>query len=294
MHPCILCLFLLVMPCLQATFESADSICDDKIRQWLYDRKKHADPKRKRSRKKQRGKMLNVDTLDGNTPKRHTRSTRHSKRVDLEEERKVFSPVASSMVLTPVVQRVKHNNKVKRAKQKQKENNPMMVRKTVCLLPALPVCLSLARLLFYLTHPLFCFYLMCHVQVRKFFLRELRQKSKKLIAKRDKQRIDAYKNGLRISLPTEIELWGAREARLLAIISGSAGLSNAVLLLRECPDPPVEMDPDTDEESKQTETKITETTTSRINHKQTNTKDSTDPTVRMWNSSDSGHISFFS
>ena len=62
------------------------------------------------------------------------------------------------------------------------------------------------------------------MQVRKFFLRELRQKSKQVIAKRDKQRVDAYKKGLRTSLPQEIELWGAREARLLAIISGSAGL----------------------------------------------------------------------
>ena len=128
---------------------------------------------------------------------------------------------------------------------------------------------------------------MCHVQTRKFFLKELRKKSKQVIAKRDKQRIDAYKKGLRTSLPSEIELWGAREARLLAIISGSSGLSKAVLLSRECPDPPVEMDPDTDEESKQTETQITETTTSRINNN-ANTKDSKDPTVRMWNSKDSG------
>ena len=107
------------------------------------------------------------------------------------------------------------------------------------------------------------------VQMRKLFLRELREKSKQAFVKKERKRIDAYKRGLRTSLPLEIKLWGERETRLLGIISGTAGLSNAVLLMRECPDPPVEIDPDTDEESKQTET--TETTeiispTSRINH----------------------------
>jgi len=135
--------FYWLLLCLQATLESADSICDAKIRQWLHNRKKHADPKRKRSRKNQGGKLLTVATLDDNTPKRHTRSTRHSKRVDLEEEKKVFSPVASSMVLTPVVQRVKHNSKVKRVKKKYKKKNPMMVRKLfVCCLLCLFACRS--------------------------------------------------------------------------------------------------------------------------------------------------------
>ena len=134
-------LFIGCLVALQATLESADAICDAKIRQWLHDRKKHADPKRKRSRNNQKKKVLNVATVEGNTPKRHTRSTRHAKR-DLEEERKVFSPIAGSMVSTPVVQRVKHK-KVK--KQKNKKKNPIMVCSTVSLLPALPVCFIVVR-----------------------------------------------------------------------------------------------------------------------------------------------------
>ena len=78
-------------------------------------------------------------------------------------------------------------------------------------------------------------------------------------------------------------MWGASESRLLSIISGVAGLSNAVLLSRECPDPPIEIDPDTDEESKQSESKVCGTTKPRINN-----ADTEDPTIRPWNSSDSG------
>ena len=122
------------------------------------------------------------------------------------------------------------------------------------------------------------------VQVRKLFLREIRKKSKQAIAKREQKRIDAYKRGLRTSLPLEIKLWGVRESRLFEIISGAAGLSNAVLLTRECPDPPVEMDPDTDEESKQMEAKTCETAPHRIDTA-CNTED---PTIRAWSSSDSG------
>jgi len=119
--------------------------------------------------------------------------------------------------------------------------------------------------------------------MRKLFLREIRKKSKQAIANREKKRIDAYKRGLKTSLPLEIKLWGARELRLLDIISGAAGLSNAVLLMRECPDPPVEIDPDTDEESKQTEAKTCETKIAK--RRIDNTED---PTIRAWSSSDSG------
>lgn len=119
------------------------------------------------------------------------------------------------------------------------------------------------------------------MQVRKLFLREIRKKSKQAIAKREQKRIDAYKRGLRTSLPLEIKLWGARESRLFEIISGAAGLSNAVLLTRECPDPPAEIDPDTDEESKQVEAKTCETAPYPIDNTE-------DPTIRAWSSSDSG------
>ena len=112
------CLFICLpnpVGCLQDTFESADSICDDKIRQWLHDRKKHADPKRKRSRAKSKNQEKIV-SVAGNTPKRHTRSTRHAKRVDSEET--MFSPVAASMVITPVVKHVHKNRPRKQKKNK--------------------------------------------------------------------------------------------------------------------------------------------------------------------------------
>ena len=113
----------------QDSLESADSACDAKIRAWLRDRKKHANPKRKRSR---RGKKnVPVVTLEGNTPKRHTRSTRHSKR---EEQTKVFSPVASSMVLTPVAQHVKQKENRIKLRQKRNKKPIPMVTLLVCFL----------------------------------------------------------------------------------------------------------------------------------------------------------------
>jgi len=112
----------------QDTFESADSVCDAKIREWLRGRKKHADPKRKRSRGK---KNVSVVTLEGNTPKRHTRSTRHSKR---EEQTKIFSPVTSSMVVTPVAQHVKQKNRIRVKQNRNKKTIPMLVTLLVCFL----------------------------------------------------------------------------------------------------------------------------------------------------------------
>jgi len=133
MHSLFACLTLLfdltilifLLLASQDTFESADSVCDAKIRQWLHDRKKHADPKRKRSRGK---KNVSVVTLEGNTPKRHTRSSRHSKR---EEQTKFFSPVASSMVVTPVAQHVKQKNII-RVKQKRNKKTIPMVTLLAC------------------------------------------------------------------------------------------------------------------------------------------------------------------
>jgi len=110
---------LFVACCLQDSFESADAICDDKIREWLHERKKHADPKRKRSLTKSKIQK-SVVSCEGNTPKRHTRSTRHYKRVDSELQKQVFSPVATSMLATPVV--VQQKNKNRKTKPKKKRN----------------------------------------------------------------------------------------------------------------------------------------------------------------------------
>lgn len=131
---CLTLLFWLFNPVflfaalLQETFESADAICDAKIREWLNNRKKHADPKRKRSRAQKNVSVAKL--VEGNTPKRHTRSTRH--RVDAEAQAKIFSPVTSSMVATPVaVQNIKQKNRKVKKKQKGKKNTN--VRKCLCI-----------------------------------------------------------------------------------------------------------------------------------------------------------------
>ena len=84
---------------------------------------------------------MSVVTLEGNTPKRHTRSTRHSKH---EEQTKLFSPVASSMVVTPVAQHVKQKNKIRVKQKRNKKTIPMVVTLVVWLLLALLMDLSLA------------------------------------------------------------------------------------------------------------------------------------------------------
>ena len=294
LNPVACCLLFLFF--LQDSFESADSICDDKIREWLHNRKKHADPKRKRSRvKTDQKEHVPVVAREGNTPKRHTRSTRHYERVDSEVTKKCFSPVATSMFATPVVQHVQQKNKNRKKQNPNNKKNQLQAAPfdfvTFLLVYYLSVCLPIVVCLVYLLS----FDLLANVvtvyppfvqKKRIQLLRELKQKSKQAFAKRVQKRIDAYKTVLRTSLPSEIELWGARESRLLSIISGSAGLSNAVLLTRECPDPPVEIDPDTDEESKQTEaTDVCETKKRpRIN----DARNTEDPTIRPWDPSDAG------
>ena len=73
-------------------------------------------------------------------------------------------------------------------------------------------------------------------------------RARKAIANRAAKRIAAYKKKLSETLPSQIELWKKREARLLGLITGKSNVSIAALLVRQCPDPPEENDPDTDEE----------------------------------------------
>ena len=112
-------------------------------------------------------------------------------------------------------------------------------------------------------------------------LKELRRRAQKAIAKRAAQRIAVYKQKLSENLPSQIDLWHKREMRLLNAITGKSGVSVASLLVRACPDPPKENDPDTDdEESKhEDERKIDESKDSKV-------QQSSDPTIRVWTESD--------
>ena len=113
-------------------------------------------------------------------------------------------------------------------------------------------------------------------------MRELRRRAKIAVAKRTAKRVAKYKERLSQSLPSQIELWKKRESRLLNLITGKSGCSIAALLVRECPDPPKEIDPDTDdEESKHDDNEIE---VKQVDEKVKKTSD--DPTVRMWTASD--------
>ena len=136
------------------------------------------------------------------------------------------------------------------------------------------------------------------------------------MAMRTAKRVAAYKTRLTESLPSQIELWTARENRLLSVVTGAKGISVAALLVRECPDPPIELDPDTDEEeekqpdtiesveAKQPDSEETtdddERTTDGEGETQSYSDDETqdfskpkiakvvDPTTRPWTSTDAG------
>ena len=114
-------------------------------------------------------------------------------------------------------------------------------------------------------------------------LKELRRRAQEAIAKRTAQRIAVYKQKLSENLPSQIDLWRKRELRLVNAITGKSGVSVASLLVRACPDPPKENDPDTDdEESKhEDERKIDECKDDDIKVQQ-----SSDPTIRVWTESD--------
>ena len=99
-----------------------------------------------------------------------------------------------------------------------------------------------------------------------------------MVAKRVAKRIAVYKAKLVKNLPSQIELWKRRESRLLNLITGKSGVSIAALLVRECPDPPEEIDPDTDdEESKHEDENIDTQQVQKVQQ-----TDHEDPTIRMW------------
>ena len=134
----------------QPDLSSADAICDSKIREWLANRKKHAASKRKRT-SSWISKLNNTQSKTNkskctccNTPKRITRSKARSRHV-IDETAYANSPVAPSMVTTPVVKHViKKRKQPKKQQQKVTQQARPLVR--VCLqLHLLPV---FARLLF--------------------------------------------------------------------------------------------------------------------------------------------------
>ena len=115
-------------------------------------------------------------------------------------------------------------------------------------------------------------------------MKELRRRARRAIAKRNAQRIAVYKEKLSENLPCQIDLWRKRESRLLDLITGKAGVSIAALLVRQCPDLPKEIDPDTDEESKH-EDKEKENAGNFKKHEDSKVQE-TDPTIRAWTERD--------
>ena len=115
-------------------------------------------------------------------------------------------------------------------------------------------------------------------------LKELRGRARRALAKRNAQRIAVYKEKLSKNLPSQIDLWRKRESRLLDLITGKSGVSIAALLVRQCPDLPKEIDPDTDEESKH-EDKGKENAGNFKKHEDNKVQE-TDPTIREWSESD--------
>ena len=103
------------------------------------------------------------------------------------------------------------------------------------------------------------------------------------MAERNTKRVEIYKNKLKDQLPSQIRVWNDREQRLVKVVSGTAGFSLVALLVRQCPDPPTEVDPDTDDESKTDEHKLPDTSECELLND--------DPTTRPWTASDQGACS---
>ena len=126
------------------------------------------------------------------------------------------------------------------------------------------------------------FFLSCYLCFQRFaHLKEIRKRAKEAVANRIRKRVAKYKSRLRTNLPSQIKKWTEREKRLIDVITGAASLD--ALLVRECPDPPVEVDPDTDEE----ETKTDEQTTTlpeegKVDDIDDVDNENNDPTTRPW------------
>ena len=132
---------------MQENEASAESVCDQKIREWLTNRKKHAPSRRKRTRKKSN---RNTPTKQCNTPKRSTNKPRRSTRSSGCVRENFFSPTAPSMTsMPPVIEELnKKQRATKRTKQKKgrKKQTPDEVSLYVAcaIYTVLPVCFFLA------------------------------------------------------------------------------------------------------------------------------------------------------
>jgi len=118
------------------TMSEAEAVCDGKIREWLDNRKKYASQKRKRTTWIRR---RTTPTKECNTPKRafthnSNRRGKSSGVLDEQNEKEIFSPVANSMVATPMAKHV-------RKKPQKKKKQPVDVRCVCCLFVCLFVCL---------------------------------------------------------------------------------------------------------------------------------------------------------
>lgn len=109
-----------------ASFESATSVADEHIHDWLMKRTKHASSKRKRAKWITKMGARKLTPTKCNTPKRvtttATRRTRRTAAAVTTPDKKVFSPLAPTMLRTPVVKAVqKKKKKTRKTKTKGSE-----------------------------------------------------------------------------------------------------------------------------------------------------------------------------
>ena len=116
---------------MQVNKSSAESVCDQKIREWLMKRQKHAPIRRKRTRARWIKKISNRSTpaKQCNTPKRSTNASRRSTRSSGLVCENLFSPTAPSMTSMPPV--VKEVLKKKQTKQKVQRNKKKEKKQTI-------------------------------------------------------------------------------------------------------------------------------------------------------------------
>ena len=265
--PCLPFLIITFFFVLQVNRESAEKVCDKKIAERLLNRKKHAaHSRRKRTRSSvstaswiQKLNARKSPSKECNTPKRSSNSLRRGRSAGAIPEPNVFSPLAPSMTRKPT----------KPVKVKKKTAKTQVV----CRLFVLSGCVIETRM----------FACLClRAQDKQALLQELRRRAKQAVAKRVAKRVERYKKKLKEQLPSQITVWSAREERLLKIISGTSGVPIAALLIRQCPDPPAEVDPDTDDEAKK-EDECEKKEVSKISVND-------DPTIRAWTASDEGRL----
>ena len=111
----------------QENEEAAALVCDQKIREWLFNRNKFASQKRKRGSWIKKLNSRKHRTPTANTPKRATNAPRRTTRSSaVIDDSNIFSPVAKSMFKTPVA-KLKH---VKRNMRNQQANNKKKLEET--------------------------------------------------------------------------------------------------------------------------------------------------------------------